>query len=108
MIEELITFLQDDCYVYIMTTGFDAFSRIPKESSFYILNFGLSSYFKITMVAIYKELGVLNPSEKVDSVYEEIVLHTVSELQKQDRPFLLSINKKGNTFDVLFAKKSYV
>jgi len=106
MIENIIKFLTDDCYVYIMTTGLDKYQKVMDTNDFYTFQMNLSSAFHTTIKEIYKAMGVEEPSNQVNKMYTDVVLNTIKRIQSENHPFSVGLNvKQGIGFEIVFLKK---
>ena len=106
MIENMIKFLNDDCYVYIMTTGLNEYKKSMLNNDFYTFQMNLSSAFHTTIRDIYKELGVEEPSNQVNKMYADVVSNTIKRIQDEEHPFSVGLNvKQGIGYEIVFLKK---
>lgn len=105
MIENMIKFLNDDCYVYVMTTGLDGYKKVMDVNDFYTFQMNLSSAFHTTIREIYKDMGVEEPSKQVNTMYSDIVLNTIKRIQEENHPFSVGLNvKPGIGYEIVFLK----
>jgi len=105
MIDNLIKFLFDDCYVYIMTIGFNGYNSVANKNDFYTFKMYLSHEFQVRITNIYKEIGEKDPSEKVNLMYYDVVLSTVRRIQSENHPFSIGVNKIDNSYEIVFLSK---
>ncbi len=92
MIENIVAFLTDDCYVYIMNTGSTAFNKLTDMDDFCTFEMVLCSEMSKRMNKIYTELGVNTPVKLVNQVYAEIVFNTIKRIKSENHPFLIGLN----------------
>jgi hypothetical protein len=104
MLESMIKYLTDDCYVYIMTTGYDLYEdSLSEEKNFFVFEFGLQQAFMDKFKQLYDNLAIEQLSEET---YSGIVKSTVSIINGENHNFLLSLNEKApNKYEVAFVKK---
>ena len=106
MLENMIKFLNDDCYVYIMTTGLDGYNKSLETCDFYTFNFGLSAPFNEKITNIYKAMDYENPTNIVNEMYFKCVSNALTRIQEENHPFSIGINIKSvNLYDIVFLKK---
>lgn len=105
MIENMIKFLTDDCYVYIMTTGLDEYKKVMDKNDFYTFQMNLCSMFHTRIKDIYKDMGVEEPSKQTTNTYAKIVSDTINRIQSENHPFSVGLNvKQGIGFEIVFLK----
>ena len=107
MIENMIKFLTDDCYVYIMTTGLDEYKKVMDKNDFYTFQMNLCSVFHTRIKDIYKDMGVEEPSKQVNTMYSDIVFNTIYRIRSENHPFAVGVNVKndGSGYEIVFLKK---
>ena len=106
MLENIIKFLNDDCYVYIMTTGLDGYNKSLETCDFYTFNFGLSAPFHEKITNLYKAIDFENPTNIVNEMYFKCVSNALTRIQEENHPFSIGINIKSvNLYDIVFLKK---
>ena len=106
MLENMIKFLNDDCYVYIMTTGLDGYNKSLETCDFYTFNFGLSAPFHEKIANLYKAMDFENPTNIVNEMYFKCVSNALTRIQEENHPFSIGINVKNtNNYDIVFLKK---
>lgn len=106
MIDNMIAFLNDDCYVYIMTTGLDGYNKASETCDFYTFNFGLSAPFHEKITNIYKGMDYENPTNIVNEMYFKCVSNAIRRIQEENHVFSIGINKKSeNLYEIVFLKK---
>ena len=109
MIRHMISFLRDDCYVYIMTVGLSGYNKASGTGDFYSFNFGLSGPFREKMTTIYRNMEAENPESMVHKNYQDVVVNTIERIQKEDHPFTIGVNvNANNTYDVVFIKNKKI
>jgi hypothetical protein len=106
MIENMIKFLADDCYVYIMTIGLDKYKKVMDTNDFYTFQMNLCSAFRTRIKDIYKDMGVEDPSNQTNKMYSDVVSNAIKRIQEEDHPFSVGLNVKQDTeFEIVFLKK---
>ena len=107
MIENMIKYLADDCYIYIMTAATKSYDKISTSNNdFFKMEIILSSEFSSRLINSYKELNEENPELKVNNVYSEIVTNTIKRIQSENHPFYVGVNvNSGRTYDIVVFKK---
>lgn len=106
MLDNMIKFLNDDCYVYIMTTGLDGYNKVSETCDFYTFNFGLSAPFHEKITNIYKAMDYENPTNVVNELYFKCVFNAIRRIQEENHQFSIGINIKSvNLYDIVFLKK---
>jgi len=106
MIDHMTNFLNDDCYVYIMTTGLDGYNKASETCDFYTFNFGLSAPFHEKITNMYKAMDYENPTNIVNEMYFNCVSNALSKIQQENHPFSIGMNVKNtNNYDIVFLKK---
>jgi len=107
MIENMIKFLADDCYVYIMTIGLDKYKKVMDNNDFFTFQMNLSSAFHTTIKEIYKAMGVEEPSKRVNTMYSDIIFNTIYRIRSEHHQFDIGVNVKndGNGYEIVFLKK---
>lgn len=106
MLENMFKFLNDDCYVYIMTTGLDGYNKSLETCDFYTFNFGLSAPFHEKITNLYKAIDFENPTNGVNELYFKCISNAIRRIQEENHQFSIGINKKSvNLYDIVFLKK---
>ena len=108
MIENMFKFLNDDCYVYVMTTGLNEYNKATwaEGFDFYTFQMNLSSAFHTTIKEIYKAMGVEEPSNQVNKMYADVVSNTIKRIQEENHPFSVGLNVKPSIgYEIVFLKK---
>jgi hypothetical protein len=107
MIENMIKFLADDCYIYIMTTGLDKYKTNVDKNDFYTFQMNLSSAFHTTIKDIYKAMGSEDPSNQVNKMYADVVSKTIERIQEENHPFSIGMNvNQGMVYEIVFLKNT--
>lgn len=109
MIANMIKFLIDDCYVYIMTTGLDGYNKVKDDNDFYTFQMNLCSEIHRRIKQIYKDIGVEEPAKQVklvNEIYADVVSNTIKRIQGENHPFSIGMNvKQGMGYEIVFLKK---
>lgn len=99
MVENILRFLNDDCYVYIMETLYNKFlAHKAKGNTFYTESMHLTHEFVERISNIYIGLNNKNPRYQLSSEYYNIVKSTVSRINNENHGFFISVNKKDTAF----------
>jgi hypothetical protein len=106
MLENMIKFLNDDCYVYIMTTGLDEYNKVADKCDFYTFIFGLTEPFRERIVKLYEALNTEDPTNAANEMYTKSVKSAIERIQQENHSFSIGINMKNSTrFEIVFLKK---
>ena len=106
MIENMIKFLNDDCYVYIMTTGLNEYKKVIDVNDFYTFQMNLSSAFHTKIREIYKAMGSEEPSNQANKMYADVVSNTIKRIQEENHPFSIGFNvKPGIGYEIVILRK---
>jgi hypothetical protein len=107
MLDNMIKFLNDDCYVYIMTTGLDGYKKVSETCDFYTFNFGLSEPFRERIVKLYESLNTEDPNNAANEMYAKSVKSAIERIQQETHSFSIGINMKNSTrFEIVFLKST--
>lgn len=106
MIEHMIKFLADDCYIYIVATGLDKYKEMIDNNDFYTFQMRLCSEFHTRIECLYADMGFKEPSNQANKMYAKIVSDTVIRIQSENLPFSVGLKvKPGIGFEIVILKK---
>ena len=108
MVENILRFLKDDCYVYIMETLYNKFlAHKAKGNTFYTESMHLTHEFVERISNIYIGLNTKDPRNQLDNEYYNIVKLTVSRINNENHGLFISVNKKNTIFqyDLVFVAR---
>ena len=99
MVENILRFIKDDCYVYIMETLYNKFlAHKAKGNTFYTESMHLTHEFVERISNIYTGLNKKDPRNRLSNEYYNIVKSTVSRINNENHGFFISVNKKDTAF----------
>ncbi len=103
MVENILRFLRDDCYVYIMKTLYNKFlAHKAKGNTFYIDSMYLTHVFVEMISNIYTGLNKKDPRNQLNDEYYNIVKSTVSRINNENHGIFILVNKKDTEFQYEF------
>lgn len=100
MVENILRFLKDDCYVYIMETLYNKFlAHKAKGNTFFTEVMHLSYEFVERILNIYTGLNKKDPRNQLADEYYNIVKSTVSRINSENSGIFISINRTDDRFE---------
>lgn len=104
MIRNIFNFLLDDCYVYLMTVGYNNFLKNKERGdSFHKMSMCVSNEFVTRIKQIYIDMKKDDPTKLVGEEYQKIMTNTICTINNEGRDFSVSYNNTGYlTYDVVF------
>jgi hypothetical protein len=102
MLENLLAYLKDDCYLFLMTYMYSKFLEAKsKGNMFIIVNLHLESAFVDRLSDLYTNLQLEN---KVNYEYNVIVQSCIEKINSEKTDIIVSFNntKTARTYEILF------
>ena len=104
MLNSMTNFLNDDCYVYIMTIGVEGYYKHIRDmkNNFYTFEMTLCSQFRTRLMKIYEKLeNTKSPNELIDNMYKKIIIDTINRINNEDNTYRLSFNEKASGYTIV-------